>query len=800
MRRQAMVGLFVFAVLGSVSVIAASEAGRAHSVSFTERAIYAEERYISEAPYHSTPFHLVTMGGLDLETRLGEPCLPVKTLHFYVPRGKAVGGVVIESQRSRSLPGEYLILPGQMEIPISSTEPPEPVLPDPRVYGAPSPYPASCVQVAAAGSMGGRQIAAVKVFPMQYVPAERRLVFNDEVRFRLELVDAGAGQPPVPLETAAVAALRNAAVARMVENGDEVEADFPQDAAPLDGPTAVEYLLICHENHLDEYAPLLNWKTAKGVPASAKTWQEIAATYPGRDNAEKFRNCINDYYLNHGTLWVTITGSAVKASAYLRGCYCDVWGTLDTGIPCDLYFSDLDGTWNSDNDSYWGEDSDGTDLYPDVYVGRLPENTGAQCTTAVRKVLTYEGYYQLPTDYQLKMLFMGEWLDEDTDAAINKNMIDSESVPARFDPIQKLYESSGNLNLTSAMNALNSGKGIVNHDGHGNVTIISIGPDVLDMNDFAALTNAPRYTVFYTLACDPAAFDGVMGCLGRSFVESPNGGGFFVGNSRYGWYWPGASGYGTGDLYDREFFKSMFLRGHVNLGVIHADAKVQRIPYSGYDDTDRWAQFSMNLLGDPETPVWLDTPKTLAVSHPSETEIGGANFTVSATYGGSPVSQARVCLWKGNDVYEVGQTQSNGSVTFSISPADTGTMLVTVTRNGYLPYRGSALVEDNFSGIAGLDDGRAAIAVTPNPAGGAATVLLSLPRSAREAQLPVAVSIYDARGRVVANLQASAGGSARVKITWDGRTSSGDRAPSGIYFLEASCGAAAARTKVVVLR
>ena len=72
---------------------------------------------------------------------------------------------------------------------------------------------------------------------------------------------------------------------------------------------------------------------------------------------------------------------------------------------------------------------------------------------------------------------MGEWLDDETDAAINKNMIDNESVPARFDPIQKLYESSGNLTKTTAMAALNSGKGIVNHDGHGNVTIISIGPD-----------------------------------------------------------------------------------------------------------------------------------------------------------------------------------------------------------------------------------------------------------------------------------------------------------------------------------
>jgi hypothetical protein len=799
MKRQATVGLFVFAVLCIASVLAASESGRAYSVSFSDQALRADERQLAEDAYAGTSFQLVTMEGLDLSGELGEPCLPVKVVHVYVPRGKAVGRVVIESQQARSLPGQYLVMPGQMEIPTNSVEPAEPVLPDPKVYALAEPYPASPVEVASVGAMAGRKIASIRVYPLQYVPAERKLLFNDELSFRLELVDAD-DDPVAPLETRNVTSLRNAIIGRMVENAGEVEADFPLDAAPLEGPTAVEYLVICHENHVDELAPLLEWKTRKGVPAAAKTWQEITATYSGRDNAEKFRNCINDYYLNHSTMWVTITGSSIKAYSYLRGCYCNVWGTLDEGIPCDLYFSDLDGTWNSDNDAYWGETTDGTDLYPDVYVGRLPENTGAQCSTAVRKVLTYEGCYSLHTDYQLKMLFMGEWLDGETDAAINKNMIDNESVPARFDPIQKLYESSGNLSKTAAMAALNSGKGIVNHDGHGNVTIISIGNEVLSTDDFEALTNAPRYTVFYTLACDPAAFDGPMGCLGRSFVESVGGGGFFVGNSRYGWYSPGASGYGTGDLYDRQFFKSMFVRGNTNLGVIHADAKVQRIPYSGDDDTDRWAQFSLNLLGDPETPVWLDTPKALSASHPTEIGTGASTFTVSATSSGSGVSGARVCLWKGDDLYLVGETASGGSVTFGISPADTGTMLVTATKNGYLPYQGSAHVEDALSGVAGLDPGPVTLTVTPNPVSGSATAYLSLPRSARQADRPVVVSIYDARGRVVASFAAQTGSASRVKITWDGRTSSGEEAPSGIYFLKASCDAISAQTKLVMLR
>jgi hypothetical protein len=800
LRRLATCSLLLMVCAGFFSVSQASEIARqSFSVRFSSQALKAEDRWLAAGSGGTMTFQLVTMGDLDVTRDLGEPCLPVKVMQLYVPRGKEVRQVIVESCRTSVIPGNYLVLPGQREIPMSWITAPEAVPPDEAVYTSSAPYPSSPVILASTGAMAGRKIATLKVFPLQYVPSEGQLVLNEDISFRVELVDC-ASEPVVPRETAAVAGLRNSIVAGMVENGGDLAADFPETGT-LSGPAAVEYLIICHQNHVGAYTPLCDWKTRKGVPAAIRTWQDIAATYSGRDGAEKFRNCIKDYYLNHGTMWVAICGSGAKAAAYLRGCYCDVEGTLDAKIPCDLYFCDMDGDWNLDNDSYWGEVGDDADLYPDVYVGRLTGNTAAQCSTIVRKVLTYEGALSLPTDYERNMLFMGEWLDGDTDAAINKNMIDNESVPARFDPILKLYESSGNENHAAAMNALNAGKGIVNHDGHGNASLISIGPDVLSSDDMAALTNAPRYTVFYTLACDPGAFDNPMGCLARSFAEAPGGGGFFVGNSRYGWYWPGASGYGTGDVFDREFFKSIFVRGLTNLGAIHADAKIQRIPYSGYEETDRWTQFSLNLFGDPETPVWTDTPKTVAVSYPAETETGARSFVVSASSGGSPLAQARVCLWKGNDVYLVSNTVSGGMATFQIAPADTGTMLVTVTKNGYQPYLGSSHVVDNSSGVAGSSLARSlGLAVAPNPAMGPATISLSLPQVASGAAQPKAsLALYDASGRLVVELPASAT-AAQSRVDWNGRGADGAAVTPGIYFLKASCGGSTATTKLVVLK
>ena len=786
---------YILVFLCVLTVLQAHAAGdtRVFTAEFKATDVVSERHDLAGQVYD-----VVRMGDGDMTRLLGSPCLPVEVRYVYVPRGKQVTGITVKSVRQVPLAGEYLLLPGQPEVPYSSTTAPEPVAPDPAVYAMTEQYPVSAVEVSGSGSMGGREIAAVKVYPLQYVPAERRLNFNTEVTYAVEFGDADE-EPARPVETEAVRSLRNHIVENLVENAGDLEYDFPAGSGTLDPSVATEYLILAHENHVDEYQPLADWKTRKGVPASIVTVQDAYATYSGRDDAERLRNCIKDYYLNHSTVWVVLTLSAPKAA--IRGCYCNVGGTVDTGIPCDLYFADMDGDWNSDNDSYWGETGDGVDLYPDVYVGRLSANTGLQAIPCVEKVLTYEGYYQLPTDYQTEMLFLAEYADAQTDGGVGKNLIDTESVPARFDPITKLYQSSGNLNYSSAMNALNAGMGIVNHDGHGNANLLSIGPNVLNTEDMYALTNAPRYSIFYTVACIPGNFENVMGCFARGFLESENGGGFFVGNSRYGWYWPGNPGYGTGELYDREFFESMLVRNMAHLGIVHADAKVQRIPYSLNNNTDRWTQFTSNLFGDPETPVWTDTPLELAADHPANILVGNHLLGVDVTAAGSPLAGARVCLWMGDDIYMVDETGGDGTAQFEFAVMDTGTILVTVTKDAYLPYMGEIAVEGDLSGIADGNLPRAPVlSISPNPMTGTATIAFGLPRDAAVgAGAGAVISIYDASGRLVGKV---AGGEGKLmdSIVWDGSSVDGSPMPSGIYFARLGRGRESAVTKFVILR
>jgi hypothetical protein len=306
-------------------------------------------------------------------------------------------------------------------------------------------------------------------------------------------------------------------------------------------------------------------------------------------------------------------------------------------IPADLYYSDLNGNWDDDNDGIYGEVADNIDFYPDVFVGRAPVDTVDEAHTFVSKTIVYEGG---PLGYEAKVLFLAEMLDSSTDGGIAKNIIDDNYIPDTFS-VTKLYESLGNLNKVNAMNELNAGYGIVNHIGHGGVSVIGIGPDALYNPDMDSLINSPRNSIFYSISCHSNTFE--QNSFSEHFVLNPAGGGIaYIGNSRYGWYASGYAGEGYySEGYDQQFFNSLFKEHFYHIGQAYADAKIYYIPSSSSDGAYRWTQYALNLLGDPETQIWTSIPPELSVTvdAPATVEIDDI-FTVTATISNSGTETA----------------------------------------------------------------------------------------------------------------------------------------------------------------
>jgi hypothetical protein len=636
-------------------------------------------------------FDVVRLEGALSTREEGHPELPVALVRFAVPEGMVAVGANARVLSALDIPGEYLIRPRQPEVPLSMPEAAVWVDPDPTAYASRLPHPSLDCELLGTGNASGQAIATVALYPLKYVPATGRLTLSEHVEITLEIERSrDRRRLPGPLSTASASTAMERARA-LVVNPDDVAR--PRTAR---GPRAlVDYLIITSSAYEATFQTLADWKTQKGLTSEVVTTSWIYANYTGVDSQEQIRNCIIDYYENNGTMWVLLGGdTGIVPARIVYAMTSGAGGGPDEDkIRCDLYYGDLDGSWDENGDGVYGQiQHDNVDMYADVFVGRAPVDNSTEAARFVDKALTYEGApggSSLPTDYQEDMLFMAEvlWSEPWTDHAICKNMIDDDSVPPRFDPITKLYQTSGNLSRSSAVSAMNDGYNIINHNGHANTTVLSIGSGALYRSDFDGLDNAPRYGLFYSMGCWSAAID--YDCIGEHWNNSSGGGGaFYIGNSRYGWGSPGNPGYGTGDEFDREFFNVLFNQGLEHVGVTHAVHKDAFVGTAHSDGYTRYTLYELNLLGDPESLIWTSTPMAPAVAHPSSIPLGENQLLVTVARDGSPVEGAAVSL-SGGGIFLSATTGPDGVAALSPAPESEGTVTLTVTGPGILPYSDS---------------------------------------------------------------------------------------------------------------
>ena len=741
-------------------------------------------------------YDVVTLEGAEFMVEPGEPMLPALNVQVLLPPDRACADVRALTDATVTVPGTFFILPAPRPARLSSVEAAEDPQPKPTTYDSALPFPSEVARLVGVGNAGGYRVASVQVSPLSYVPATGELLLHRRVELVVSTsVDgsevADANRLPGPAQRASMEA--------SVLNPESATAyDVAGGRAERDG---FKYMVICPESMAAEFERLAEWKTSKGVRARVVTLEEISTDpeFTGVDLAEAIRNCIAHHVAASGVEWVLLGGDTDIVPA--RHAY-DFF--FDQGLPCDLYYADLDGSWDEDGDGLWGEvDDDSIDMYSDVFVGRAPVASVGAAASFVDKVLVYEGAgFAMAADYQLKMLYMGEILwdspDPYTDGAVACEMIDDGYVPDRFDPATKLYESESSLGLASAVDALDEGYGIVMHEGHANISKASVGPDDLSIATLDALSNGDRAGVWYSVGCWSAAIDNDT--FGEHWILNPDGGGVaYVGNSRYGWGCPGYPGQCVSDLYSQQFFNSLFAEDLVHAGLVHADAKHHYVGLAKVDDYMRYAMYELNLLGDPEMPIWTGTPEPLEVL--VETSLdemrGVVDISVTVSRDGSPAPGAVVCLRNESaGIYEVAGADAAGFVAMSVESSDTGTADLTVTAKNSIPH-GEVVTLGSETGVDDWESGRvtALLQNYPNPFNPRTTIAFALSR-----RMSVAIAVYDVSGREVAVLVNEELEAGDHSVSWDGRDARGNDVASGTYFARMVAGASHFETKMILMR
>jgi len=328
-------------------------------------------------------------GCIGLGRQPGDPTLPVKFIQLLLPPQKIVDSVMVTgSPVELKLSGIDLtrerVYPYQDEVPIGSLAPSKFVMNE-EVYSSRDFYPALPYREYHIGYSHGYTILDMALQPMQLIPTEGRLFYYPEMTVTVSLRKNGYLNPffrGTPEDEAWVKDLvyNPLVVARYIGLPT-----FEYPGGLCDPSDQYDYVIITTtQNSLNDWnvsgnTPY-NWESlmekhvGDGLTCTLVTIQDIDtcsdyynSTPLFNDSQAHIREFCRDAYEDWGTRYVLIGADAEYITARLMD-----YG-FETDVDSDLYWSNLDNTFNADHDDYWGEEGDtGFDLYSELFLGRIP--------------------------------------------------------------------------------------------------------------------------------------------------------------------------------------------------------------------------------------------------------------------------------------------------------------------------------------------------------------------------------------------------------------------------------------------
>lgn len=647
----------------------------------------------AEFNYNQTDWSMVTARAdarlerqhvaVDYLSEPGKPRLPFWSVTLVIPQGMRVAGVDVLPGPEVTIPLSRPPFPAQPPVRFSQAALPPLTLPDEAAYSA-AAWPETRYQLSPLGIKSGFRLVTISLYPLRLEAGSLVLATSLGVRVHYE-PDPTA--EPARL-TARQLALFGGGVQALVANPQDVGRFAPEVRAADFGE--YDCVIVTSDALANDFQPLVNWHNRKGWSTVVRTVSWITANYSGRDTQERIRNFVRDYFTNHGTTWLLLGGdNGVVPCRQVRAIVSGETGN----IPCDLYYADLEWSWDGNNNNIFGEATvDTVDLYYDLYVGRASVDNSTQVQTFVNKVLTHE--QNPPTDYLRRILLVDAELWSGYDHQQSNDSI-ANITPSGWSDVF-FHDPTG---TTAVRDSLNHGFQFCHMVGHGNDNgIYNGGTAYYSSSVISGHNNGSRVGLINSIACYPGNYE-YSDCLAENTHNCSTGGALAViMNSRYGWGTPPVIG--PSEKLDIRFYDYFFNRDTMPIGATHAESKEFYRSSALNQQVWRWCYYELNLFTDPLLMMYENVPTALTAQFNSPIPTGSQNFTVRVLAGGSPVGHALVCLEKGTEVYTRGFTDASGYVTLSINPTTAGWMHVTATAANYLPRLDSAQVI-----VANLDAG-----------------------------------------------------------------------------------------------
>ncbi len=576
--------------------------------------------------------------------------------------------------------------------------------------------------------------------------------------------------------------------------------DLGNDRLParcLSADAAPDYVIITSAALAAEAQRLAAYKTSIGITAAVVDIASILAAHSGRDDAERLREYLTGFHGDGGQYVLLVGDETVLPIRYAYAATATTQPDLHDLQLCDLYFADLTGDWDVDNDGVWGEPyTDRADWVPELLVGRLPFHTAAQLSAYTEKLIAYETLEGIDRAYLNRAFFFCS--DEMRDYRGGQHALIAGAYPPTFelDTINGVEAPSGdnpaptNGSAADMIGMLSEGYGIVNILAHGRPDAFGVRtaaynewPKSYIITEPPTGTNAPldslapndRVGLYYSLACDNGGFDQdappfvyTNPNLVASALAQPHSGAVaFVAYSRWGWV-------GMSHYLQRAFFDTLF--AHPDRPAAHAMAR-SKLAFPYYKDL----AYGQNFYGDPSLRIYTGIPDSMLISIDLTPEHPVAVIRDSRGF----ISNCTVIVSTDSGRVAAAVTDNTGRAplrydfsfgrTYTIAAATTGH---NIGRTTYTP----SLATDTDD----PDDGTLPSRFTlnqnfPNPFNPSTAITFDLPRRAR-----VVIEIYDIAGRQVRTLADRIFSAGSHIVTWDSRSNHGTAAASGVYLYRMS--------------
>jgi hypothetical protein len=620
-------------------------------------------------------YSLVRLNGLTSYQEIGAPIVPAALYNILIPADAEVTGIQVVSQREQTIAGEFYLYPGQMPKPITTDNIDNTFIePDQSIYSSSQVYPVKVVDYSSTGNKSGYRICSYAVFPVRYIPAEQKLSLITDLTLEFTYENNKVTVQPITEKQKEVFSQD---VKNIICNPEDVERFSP--SINMNDENEIDCVIITSEALGSSFQPLVDWHNKKGFRTEVKGTSWISSTYSGRDLPERMRNFIIDYFNNRGLKWVILAGDYTLVPPRRAR---SVVGSYTGNIPSDLYFSDLQWSWDGNNNSVFGESNgDTVDFFADLYVGRASVDNATEINTFITKIFTYEK--NPDTSYLKKILLPASELWTNYNHMLSQDSIAHMSPAGWYDC--EINQGTNTSLRYQVRDSLNAGFGLAHLVGHGDDQGVYISSTPMYyVSDPATQTNYNKL-----IACYPGNFE-YSDCLAEQMMKAQGSAVAVMMCSRYGWGTPPSIG--PSELLDVAFYDLFFNYDSSYIGSCFSTSKDAYRYYAESQQVWRWCVYELNLFGDPVMPMWNDVPSPVNLTMPDSVQTGPRSLRITVTRSGFPVSNALVGIYKPGEVYSKGKTNTQGQIDLMVNALTPGTIYFTVTGENAYPKEDSMIV------------------------------------------------------------------------------------------------------------